>query len=372
MNIKIALAVSAFCVAGSTFAQDHPYKFTDVKSLAKGETEDQCKSGTCWSFATISFLESELIRLGKGTIDLSEMYNVRMTYPKKAADYVRYQGKTQFGPGSLAHDAINVMGEYGIVPESAYSGLQSGVSEHDHNGLDALLESTLKTALEKKLVEQNQDWKKAIEGILDAYLGRAPKEFDWNGKKYTPATFRDAMGLKASDYVSITSFNHHPFNSQFILEVPDNFSHGSFYNVTIDELVAITENAINNGYSVAWDADVSEKTFSFKNGMAIMPAADVKPEEYFKKVVPENKVTQEERQNAFETLRTTDDHLMHLVGLSKDQNGTMYFVIKNSWGKNNPYGGLQYISTEYFRGKTVAILLHKDGVPKDIRKNLGF
>jgi bleomycin hydrolase len=230
----------------------------------------------------------------------------------------------------------------------------------------------LKTALEKKLVEQNQDWKKAIEGILDAYLGRAPKEFDWNGKKYTPATFRDAMGLKASDYVSITSFNHHPFNSQFILEVPDNFSHGSFYNVTIDELVAITENAINNGYSVAWDADVSEKTFSFKNGMAIMPAADVKPEEYFKKVVPENKVTQEERQNAFETLRTTDDHLMHLVGLSKDQNGTMYFVIKNSWGKNNPYGGLQYISTEYFRGKTVAILLHKDGVPKDIRKNLGF
>jgi len=297
---------------------------------------------------------------------------VRMTYPKKAADYIRYQGKNQFGAGSLSHDAINVMGEYGLVPESAYTGLQTGVTEHDHNGLDALLESTLKTALDKKLVQENQEWRKAIEGILDAYLGRAPKEFEYSGKTYTPATFRDAMGLKASDYVSITSFSHHPFNSKFVLEVPDNFSHESFYNVTIDELATIAEYAVNNGYSIVWDADVSEKTFSFKNGMAILPSADVKAEDYFKKVVTEQKVTQAERQDAFETLRTTDDHLMHITGLAKDQDGTNYFIVKNSWGKNNSYGGFQYVSREYFRGKTIAILLHKDAVPKEIRQNLGF
>ncbi|MEY3398341.1 MAG: hypothetical protein RL220_935 [Bacteroidota bacterium] len=363
------MAIAVVLTAG---AQDNPYKFTDVKSIARGETEDQCATGTCWSFATVSFLEAELIRMGKGNIDLSEMYNVRMTYPKKAADYVRYQGKNQFGPGALAHDAINVMAEYGIVPESAYTGLEKGVTEHDHGGLDALLESTLKTALEKKLVEQGQEWKKAIEGILDAYLGRVPKEFEYSGKTYTPASFRDAMGLKASDYVSITSFTHHPYYTQFVLEVPDNFSHGMFFNVQLDELTSITEAAIANGYSVAWDADVSEKTFSFRNAMAIMPSDDVKPEDYFKKIVAEKHVTADQRQEAFETLKTTDDHLMHITGTATDQNGTKYFTVKNSWGKNNPSGGYQYVSYDYFRAKTVAILLHRNAVPQDIRKKTGI
>lgn len=340
--------------------------------MATAGTEDQCATGTCWSFATISFLESEIIRKGKMPIDLSEMYNVRYTYPDKAQSYIRYQGKQQFGPGGLSHDAITVMAEHGIVPEAAYPGLKPGRTEHDHGPLDAMLEGFVKTVLEKSLFKDGIEWFEAFNAILDQYLGKVPTSFMYEGKQYTPESFRDAMGLKAEDYVTITSFTHHPFYTKFALEVPDNWAKGQMYNLPLDEFQKTVDNAINGGYTLAWDADVSEKTFSFKNGLAIWPASNVNKDDYFKKAVSEVSVTQDLRQVGFEKQETTDDHLMHITGTAKDQNGNMYYSIKNSWGTENPYRGYQYISSAYFRMKTISVTVHKDAIPQEIRTKLGL
>lgn len=368
-----SLLVFALCFPLFGAAQDDAFfTFKEVVNNTATATKDQCRTGTCWSFATTSFLESELIRMGKGEHDLSEMYHVRMTYPDKAEDYVRYMGKTQFGPGSLSHDVINAMRDHGVVPESVYDGLEYGTDKHDHGELDALLKSMVETLVERGSGKLTPTWDDAIEGVLDAYLGATPEEFSYQGKKYTPESFRDALGLKASDYVNITSFSHQPFYEQFILEVPDNFSKGSFYNVKLDELVAITEKALKDGYTLSWDADVSERGFSFRNGMAIMPESGIDKSKYFKEDVPEMTVTQENRQEAFDTQSTTDDHLMHIIGMAKDQTGDPYFIIKNSWGSDNPYGGIQYVSYPYFKMKTISVLLHKNALDKDMKSKLGI
>lgn len=373
---SISIFILGVCTAVSVAAQQpaaSPYTFSIVKENAAGATENQCQTGTCWSFATISFLEAEVIRKGGKAVDLSEMYNVRINYPLKADSYVRFQGKQQFGPGGLSHDAINVLRDYGVVPETAYSGLKTGVTEHNHNAMDATLEATVKTVLEKKLNEDSQDWKRSIDGILDAEIGPLPDAtFAYNGKKHTAASFRDELKLSAADYVSITSFSHHPYYSSFVLEVPDNWSKGSFYNVTMDDLGRIADNAIDNGYTIAWDADVSEKGFSFQQGVAILPAVQPKKDEYWSKVHEELVPTQQLRQDAFDRFETTDDHLMHITGKSKDQNGNIYFITKNSWGTSNPFKGYQHVSKSYFLMKTVAIVVHKDAIPADIKTKLGW
>lgn len=370
--MKKVLISSLFCVAMllATAQDKEPvYTFETTVDLSHTETKDQCMTGTCWSFATVSFLESELIRMGKGAVDLSEMYNVRMTYPKKVDKYVRMQGKHQFGPGSLSHDVINVLEESGLVPESAYSGRDSAEEEYDHGQLDAVLEAVVKAVLKND--PGNRDYVEAVSGILDAYIGEIPEKFTYEGTEYTPESFREAMGLKASDYISFTSYTHHPFYEEFVLEVPDNFSQEEYMNVPMGDLISIIDNALANGYTIAWDADVSERSFSFKNGVAIIPEEGVKKDELWKSVVNEKTVTQEMRQETFDDFSTTDDHLMHLIGKAKDQNGTVYYMIKNSWGDDNPYGGIQYISAEYVKLKTVGILVHKDAVPKQLRKKTG-
>ena len=367
--MKKLVLLSLFCVATLFLnAQDKTpvYTFENTIDLSHTETKDQCMTGTCWSFATVSFLESEVLRMGNGQHNLSEMFNVRMTYPKKVNKYVRMQGKYQFGPGSLSHDVINVLGEYGLMPESAYAGRESATEEYDHGQLDAVLEAVVKAVLKND--PGNGTYAAAVEGILDAYIGEVPESFSYEGKEYTPISFKETMGLKASDYVSFTSYTHHPFYEEFILEVPDNFSQEAFMNVPVTDLVSIVNYALTNGYTIAWDADVSERSFSFKNGMAIIPEAGVKKEELWTEVVNEKTVTQEMRQETFDDFTTTDDHLMHLIGKAKDQSGTTYYMIKNSWGTGNSYGGIQYISEQYFKLKTVGILLHKDGVPKDVKK----
>ncbi|MDZ4822499.1 MAG: C1 family peptidase [Flavobacteriales bacterium] len=369
---KIIVLAFAASFAIPSFTQDSPYQFTQVKNLDVTATEDQSASGTCWSFATISFLESEIIRKGNAPVDLSEMYNVRMMYPRKTESYVRFQGKQQFGPGGLMHDVLNTVHDYGMVPEPAYTGLDSGKTNHDHGLLDIMLESIVKTVLDKKLNEQNNEWRKAVDAILDEYLGVAPSKFEYAGKQYTPASFRDAMGIKADDYVSITSFSHHPFYSQFVLEVPDNWAKGNFYNVPLDDLQKIADHAIENGYTVAWDADVSEKGFSFKNGIAVFPTDDTAKEDLYKKMVSEKNVDQPMRQYGFDSFQTTDDHLMHITGKAKDQNGTVYYTTKNSWGTGNAWNGYQQVSQAYFRMKTIGIVVHKDALPKDIRKKMGI
>ena len=369
---KILLAFGASLFLFSASAQVAEYGMKDEIMLDKTETKDQCRTGTCWSYSTISFLESELIRMGKGQHNLSEMFNVRMTYPKKAEMFLRYQGKYQFGPGSLCHDVINAMNNYGVMPEAAYTGINYDSERHDHGEMDAVLEGMMKALVEKRNAANGDAWRAAVDGVLDAYLGEVPTSFEYEGKKYTPMSFRDEMGLKASDYVNLTSFTHHPMYAPFVLEVPDNFSQGEFMNVGLDELENTVKYALENGYTLAWDADVSERGFSFKNGMAIYPAADTPKDVYFKKVLDEPAVTAEARQVGFDNYKTTDDHLMHIVGMAKDKNGNGYFIIKNSWGTGNATGGLQYVSMAYFRMKTIAILLHKDGVPKDLRKKLSI
>ncbi len=367
------IVLSFFCVTVLVLAaQDEKpvYQFENIVDLTRTETKDQCQTGTCWSFATVSFLESELIRMGKGSHNLSEMFNVRMTYPEKAEKYIRMHGKHQFGPGSLSHDVINVLEKHGCVPESVYAGRESEEEDYDHGQLDAVLEAVVNAVLKNK--QGSGDYMAAIHGILDAYIGEVPSSFDYNGKTYTPASFRDEMGLSADDYINFTSYSHHPFNDSFILEVPDNFSQGEFVNVPVNDLVSIIDHALENGYSIAWDADVSERSFSFKNGMAILPVSGTKKEDMWSTVVEEKRVTQEMRQDTFDNFSTTDDHLMHLIGKAKDQNGTIYYMIKNSWGDSNPYDGVQYISQEYVKLKTVGILLHEDGVPKAVKKQCGI
>ncbi|MFT6769384.1 MAG: bleomycin hydrolase [Flavobacteriales bacterium] len=367
---RILLSVAATFFLLTASAQVKEYGIMNEMMLDKTETKDQCRTGTCWSYSTVSFLESELIRMGKGQHDLSEMFNVRMTYPKKAEMYLRYQGKYQFGPGSLSHDVINAMRDYGVVPEAAYSGINYASEKHDHGEMDAVLEGMMKALVDKRNAVNGDAWKVAYNGVLDAYLGTAPNKFEYQGKSYTPASFRDEMGLSASDYVSLTSFTHHPMNAPFVLEVPDNFSQGSFYNVSLDELENAVVSALENGYTLAWDADVSERGFSFKNAMAIYPAEETPKDQYFKTVLPEPTVTAGMRQEGFDNYKTTDDHLMHLIGTAKDKNGVRYFIIKNSWGSGNETGGLQYISSAYFRMKTIAVLLHKAGLPKELQKQL--
>jgi len=347
-----------------------PHTFTTERIHVSTEAKNQCNTGTCWSYATTSFLESEIQRLGKGSHELSEMFNVRMTYPLKAEVFLRFQGKNQFGPGSLSHDVLRVAAQHGLVPDNAYSGLEYGTDKHDHSQMDDMLQGMLQKLLSHH-GRINPTWKKAFEAVLDAYLGAVPESFLYQGKKFTPASFRDAMGIIPENYVSVTSFTHHPLYKPFVLEVPDNYSHGLFYNVTLEDLVTIAEFALEKGYTIAWDGDVSEAGFSFKEGIAFNVPENVSAEERFSKIHKEQPVTPELRQQQFESGATTDDHLMHIIGVAKDQDGTRFFIVKNSWGQENPHQGIQYMSVSYFRLKTVALLLQKDAIPPAIKGKLG-
>ncbi len=368
------IVVSGLLMATS-FSYSQTYEFETVKDLSCTEVKSQDMTGTCWSYSTTSFLESEFIRMGKGSIDLSEMYNVRMVYPEKAMNYVRYHGKTQFGQGSLSHDVINSAAKYGLVPESVYSGKNNGEDKHNHDELEKMLKSSLEVVLGQRTVSNT--WMSAYNAILDSYLGPIPTKFKYKKKEYTPESFAKHLGFNADDYVSIASFTHHPFYEEFILEVPDNFSNGTYENVPLDEFMKVIDHALENGFTLAWDADVSESTFSRKTGMAIIPEKkqkDMSQEEkdrLFKEIIPEKNVTQEMRQKGFEDHTTTDDHLMHIVGKLKDQKGNVFYKVKNSWGKKNGIDGYMYVSVPYMKMKSIAVLLHKDGIPKDIAEKIG-
>ncbi len=343
------------------------YEFTEKYNVACTSIKNQQNTGTCWSFSTVSFLESELIRMGKPEYDLSEMFIVRTIYQDKANNYVLRQGKANFSQGSLNHDVIRALEIGGAIPESVYSGLLDGEKVHDHSEMEVALKGMLDGIVERG--KPGKKWRGAVERILDEYLGEVPETFNYQGKSYTTSSFAEALGISADDYVTLTSFSHHPFYESFILEIPDNYSNGSYYNIPLDELEAVVDYALSQGYSVAWDGDVSEKGFSAREGIAIVPVQE-KSENLFKKPEAEVSVTQESRQAAFESYATTDDHLMHLVGISVDQNGTKYYITKNSWGEVSTYKGFLHLSEAYFRLKTVGIMVHKDAIPSDIGKKL--
>lgn len=335
------------------------YTFTDDVRLPCTEVKNQQRTGTCWSFATASFLESELHRQGKDNVDISEMYVVRSIYNDKAMNYMLRQGKANFSQGSLSHDLMRIVSVAGVVPESVYSGMIDPNDGHDHSEMEAGLKGYLDGIRTQRRL--SSEWQVAFGAIMDSYMGAVPERFTVDGKSHTPYSYAQALGINTADYVSLTSFTHHPFWEEFILEIPDNYSNGSYLNVELDELVRTVDRALDEGYTVAWDGDVSEKGFSSKHGVAVLPVTFDK-ETTFESPVQEQDVTQSSRQEGFMSYSTTDDHLMHIIGRSKDQNGNTYYVIKNSWGDRGPYDGLLYMSLPYLKAKTIAIMVHRDVV----------
>ncbi len=343
------------------------YEFKTEKKITCTSIKNQARTGTCWSFATTSFLESELIRMGMDDIDLSEMFIVRNIYKDKAVNYVMRQGKANFSQGSLAHDLIRMAEKKGLMTEKAYSGLLNDETRYDHSEMENGLKGFLDGIRKSKTLSSK--WKSAFNGILDSYMGTAPEQFDYEGQNYTAKTFAEFTKLKTDNYISITSFTHHPFYEKFILEIPDNYSNGAFYNVPMNEMMSIIDYALLAGYSISWDGDVSEKGFSSRNGIAILPL-DNKREDLFSTPGPEIKVTQENRQSNFENYSTTDDHLMHIIGIALDQNGTKYYITKNSWGEISDFYGYLYMSESFIKMKTVSIMIHKDALPRNSSKKL--
>ena len=383
--------ISIFIVSVS-FAQaplpKDTFVFTTVKENKITPVKNQANSSTCWSFSGLAFFESELLRMGKPAVDLSEMFVVHRSYTDKAEKYLRMNGTSNFAPGGSFYDDVYVLKNYGIVPDSVMNGLNYGETKHVHGELDALTSAFMTTMVKNPNKTISTAWKPAFEGILNAYLGKLPTEFTVNGKKHTPVSYANSLGLNMDDYVSITSFTHHPFYTKFAIEIPDNWRWAESYNIPLDEFGRIFDYAVENGYTVAWGADVSEKGFT-RNGIGVLPetkkenlvgtdqakwvGAPTPTGKYtVNGPVKEQNVTQESRQLGFDNYQTTDDHGMLIYGIAKDQNGDRYYMVKNSWGEDSKYKGIWYVSKPFVMEKTINILVHKDAVPKEIRKKLGI
>ena len=372
------IIIAALLVSTGAFSQsaiipadvEKPYKyeFTIVKELAATPVKDQAKTGTCWSHAMTSFMESELIRTGKGEHDLSEMFVVRHNYIRRIKDNVLRRGRGNVAPGSIGHMYTWVMKNVGLMPEEAYHGIAYDSEKHNHDDLNQWVKSINTTAIEMKKPLPVE----IVEGVLDAYLGKVPQSFVYQGKEYTAESFRNWMGLNPDDYVEITSFTHHPFYEKVMVEVPDNWDYEKMYNVPLEDMMQIIDNAINSGYTVAWDGDLSEPGYAFQHYVAVNTAEDIRNQKQLSAKAEEIPVTQESRQIYFETFQTVDDHLEHITGIAKDQDGVKYYKTKNSFGTERNGTGYHYLSEEYVKGKTISIVVNKNSIPKSIRKKLGI
>lgn len=373
--------------------KEKAYEFQLLKDLPHTSIPNQYRSGTCWSFAGISFIEAEILRTRNKVVDLSEMFVVRTAYSKKALKYVRLHGHLNFGPGGGFSDVLMSMADFGLIPEAAYNGLVIGEEKHTHGEMDEVLKSYADAVLKNKNRRLTPVWHQGFDALLDTYLGVVPDTFTFEGLQYTSHSFAKAMGIDPDDYIELTSFTHQPYYQAFAVEVPDNWMWSKSYNLPLEELMQTLDYALESGYTVAWGADVSEKGFSWKNGFALIPeeqrsdlsgtekerwealsAAEKQKAMYaFEKYLPEKIITPEIRQAAYDNYETTDDHLMHFVGIAEDQRANRYYKVKNSWGtEDHIYEGYLFASVSYVKYKTLFMLLHKDAIPKNIREKLGF
>ncbi|MDH8701475.1 aminopeptidase C [Dysgonomonadaceae bacterium PH5-43] len=388
LALVLGLLIIPVCLSAQEEKQEG-FNFEVVKEVPITSIKNQNSAGTCWGYSGLGMIESELIRMGKGEIDLSEMYIVRKSYEDKAMKYVRMHGKTNFGQGGAFADVIDCIKYYGILPEEAMTGLNYGETTHKHSEMEAALTGYIEGIVKNPNKKLSTAWYKGYCSILDAYLGEIPETFTYKGVEYTPESFTKSLGINADDYISITSFTHHPFYSTFAIEVPDNWRWAPSYNLPLDEMMQVIDNALNKGYSVAWASDVSEKGFNRK-GIAVVPDADASETigsdqanwlglsqkerdnmiNTLKSPVPEKTITQEMRQEGFDTFETTDDHGMLIYGIAKDQNGTQYYMVKNSWGETGDYKGTWYASKAFVSYKTTNIVVHKDALPKAIKNKL--
>lgn len=375
MKQKTFLAVlllAGTCVTLAQPSRDNGTALTVIKKVEHTPVKDQALTGTCWSFSTTSLVESQAMLSKAGVFDLSEMFTVRNIYMEKARNYILRQGSAQFGSGGLGNDVINAMARYGAVPENVYSGLLLGKRHHDHRALDSKLKSYLDSLLKTRPVPRN--WMDGFRSILDDHLGKVPETFTYNEKVYTSLTFAsEVLKFRKEDYVFITSFSHHPFYAPFILEIPDNYASESYYNVPLTEMISLVELAVQKGYSVMWDADVSNANFKQKEGYALnwkdgkSAAKPVDPDD------AEEAYDQQVRQQLFESLVTQDDHLMHLVGLEKSPRGKKFFLVKNSWGEEEgPFKGYINVSEAYFAINTVSLVVPRAALDIALKAKLGL
>ena len=397
-KLAVAALLLAFTLSAGAKGKDkgqpkeEGYVFTPVKELKITPVKNQNRSGTCWSYSGIAFLESELLRMGKPEYDLSEMFVVSHSYKDKADKYVRLHGKANFAGGGSFYDVLYVLKHYGAVPQTVMEGLNYGEDMNVHGELDAVTKAYVDAIIRNPNGKLSPAWKRGFDGVVDNYLGKLPETFTYEGKQYTPQTFASELGLNPDDYVSITSYTHQPFYEPFVLEIEDNWRLAPSYNVPLNEMMEIMRHAIDNGYSIAWGADVSEKGFT-RDGIAVVPDMEVletagsdqdrwvglsqkEKDEEFKKFISkpckELEITQEMRQQGYDNYQTTDDHGMQIYGIAKDQTGKEYFMVKNSWGTNNKYKGTWYVSDAFVAYKTMNFVVHKDAIPAAIAQKLGI
>ena len=385
---KKILSVLVLMGAGQLFAQDNLinalannqgkdvqkyYQIKPIFALGVTDVKDQGHSGTCWSYTGASFLESEMMKKKKQPVDLSEIYTARKVYLEKAINYLRMHGALTWGDGGELHDIINIYRKYGAVPQSVYTGLINGATVNNFNEMQKDLEGYLKGIVESEKVPA--DWKQVFEQKMDTYLGAVPKTFLYNGKMYDPKSFaKEVVGLEDEKYIEMLSVEHKPKYQNTLMAVPDNWSYDYAFNVSMEDIIRTIDYALSKGYTVAWAADVSEKYFSWKNGLALVPEKDYKDlteaeqKDYFHVYWNEKEITPALRQQGFDNYETTDDHAMHIVGLAKDQKGREYYIVKNSWGADNDNKGYLYVSKNYVRYKTMSILVNQKGTPKDLLK----
>ena len=393
---KLYLTLALLAVSAGLTAQPKPqaklpdYKFTTVKANPITPVKNQYRSGTCWAFSTIGMFESEAIRINKikDTLkypDFSEFFVISHSYLDRAEKYVRLDGHMGFSAGSSCGDVREVIRDYGIVPNSEMTGMQYGTELPVQGELDAVLKGYVDAVVKNPNKTLTTAWKAGLKGILDSYLGAWPESFQVDGVTYTPESYRDALGINPDDYVDLTSFTHHPFYTTFAIEVCDNWRAEQAYNIPIDELMRVIDTAIENGYTLAWGADVSDPGFT-RNGMALFLDTEAKvstgsdQERWVGKeegkpakvTVAEKTPTQESRQKDFDNKTMTDDHGMQIFGIARNEDGKKFYMVKNSWGTSSKYNGIWYVSEEYVKGQTLDILLNRNAVPKDIRKKLGI